>query len=405
MSLQGKKILIGVSGGIAAYKSAYLVRLLVKEGAAVKVMMTPGAKAFIGALTFSTLSKNPVAIDFYNESDGTWNNHVEAGMWGDVMIIAPATANTISKLASGQSDNFLITTYLSAKCPVVVAPAMDLDMWKHAATQTNIKTLQKHGVEIIYPETGELASGLAGEGRMAEPEHIVNYLKQFFANSNPKLKGKHVLITAGPTYEAIDPVRFIGNHSTGKMGFALADAFAEEGAIVTVVHGPVHSNLSQNPAVRKIGVTSATEMLSEAEKLFSETDIFVASAAVADFTPVAPAINKIKKSDNEAAIFNLPLKRNADVLKTLSLKRKNQIIVGFALETDNEMANAAKKLKEKGLDMIVLNSMKDVGAGFQHDTNKITILDKYNNHTNFELKSKQAVAKDIVNYIINHLNA
>ncbi len=404
MSLQGKKILLGVSGGIAAYKSAYLVRLLIKEGAEVKVMMTPGAKAFIGALTFSTLSKNPVAIDFYNESDGTWNNHVAAGMWGDIMIIAPATANTISKLALGQSDNLLITTYLSAKCPVAIAPAMDLDMWKHAATQGNIQTLQKHGVEIIYPETGELASGLSGEGRMAEPEHIIDWLKQLFTAHNPKLKGKHVLITAGPTYEAIDPVRFIGNHSTGKMGFALAEAFAEEGAIVTVVHGPINENISQNTSIRKIGITSANEMLSETAKLFPETDIFVAAAAVADYTPVAPADKKIKKSDNNGT-FQLELKSNPDILKTLSLTRKNQITIGFALETDNEMANAAKKLHEKGLDMIVLNSMQDSGAGFQHDTNKITILDKYNNHTNFELKSKQAVAKDIVNYIINHLNA
>jgi phosphopantothenoylcysteine decarboxylase / phosphopantothenate---cysteine ligase len=405
MSLQGKKILLGVSGGIAAYKSAYLLRLLIKEGAEVKVMMTPSAKAFIGALTFSTLSKNPVAVDFYNESDGTWNNHVAAGMWGDVILIAPATANTISKLASGQSDNFLITTYLSAKCPVMVAPAMDLDMWHHPTTQNNIKALQSCGVSILYPEHGELASGLTGEGRMAEPEHIVSRLTAFFANSNPKLKGKRVLITAGPTHEAIDPVRFIGNHSTGKMGFALAEAFANEGAIVTVVHGPINNTINQNNTVKSIAVISAEEMLTECNKLFPDTDIFVAAAAVADFAPVAVADKKIKKSDNADDIFHLALKRNPDILKTLSSLRKNQLIIGFALETDNEVANAAKKLQEKGLDMIVLNSMNDSGAGFQHDTNKITILDKYNNHTNFELKSKQAAASDIVNYIINHLNA
>lgn len=404
MSLQGKKILLGVSGGIAAYKSALLTRLLIKQGAEVKVMMTPGAKAFIGALTFSTLSKHPVAVDFYNESDGTWNNHVTAGMWGDIILIAPATANTIAKMSVGISDNFLITTYLSAKCPVAIAPAMDLDMWQHKATQSNINTLKNNGVLVIAPESGELASGLIGEGRMAEPEHIVSWLEDFFSTQPKRLSGKRVLITAGPTYEAIDPVRFIGNHSSGKMGFALADAFASEGAIVTVVHGPVTGS-PQNTAVKTVGVTSAIEMLDNCQQIFPETDIFIAAAAVADYTPAQPSDKKIKKGDNPDETLNISLKRNPDILKTLSSQRNKQFIVGFALETDNEFANAAKKLREKGLDMIILNSMNDTGAGFQHDTNKISILDKFDNQINFELKSKKAVAFDIVNHIINKLNA
>jgi phosphopantothenoylcysteine decarboxylase / phosphopantothenate---cysteine ligase len=404
MSLQGKKILLGVSGGIAAYKSAILTRLLIKEGAEVKVMMTPGAKAFIGALTFSTLSKHPVAVDFYNESDGSWNNHVAAGMWGDLMLIAPATANTISKMAGGISDNFLITSYLSSKCPVAFAPAMDLDMWQHPATQKNIQTLLAHGNHMIAPEHGELASGLIGDGRMAEPEHIVSWVQSFFSEQPKRLLGKKVLITAGPTYEAIDPVRFVGNYSSGKMGFALADAFAAEGAQVTVVHGPVSSR-PESTQIKMIGVTGAEEMLQACASLFAEADIFVAAAAVADFTPITKADKKIKKSGGADEILEIRLKRTPDILKTLSLARKQQLIIGFALETDNEQANAAKKLQEKGLDMIVLNSMNDSGAGFQHDTNKITILDKFNNQTNFELKSKKAVAFDIVNYIITNLHA
>ncbi|MBK7440254.1 MAG: bifunctional phosphopantothenoylcysteine decarboxylase/phosphopantothenate--cysteine ligase CoaBC [Bacteroidetes bacterium] len=404
MSLQGKKILLGVSGGIAAYKSALLTRLLVKEGAEVKVMMTPGAKAFIGALTFSTLSKNPVAVDFYNESDGTWNNHVAAGMWGDLILIAPATANTISKMAVGMSDNFLITTYLSAKCPVAIAPAMDLDMWLHSTTQKNIQTLKSNGVLMLDPESGELASGLNGTGRMAEPEHILSWLQKYFDTAPKRLAGKKVLITAGPTYEAIDPVRFIGNHSSGKMGFALATAFEREGAAVTVVHGPVEAALIPD-SISTIAVTGAEEMLNACLPQFETTDIFVAAAAVADFTPVAPSDKKIKKSEQPDALLELQLKRTPDILKTLSAGKTKQVVIGFALETDNEAANAAKKLQQKGLDMIVLNSMNDSGAGFKHDTNKITILDKFGNQTNFELKSKQAVANDIVNYIINNLHA
>lgn len=404
MSLQGKKILLGVSGGIAAYKSALLTRLLVKEGAEVKVMMTPGAKAFIGALTFSTLSKNPVAVDFYNESDGTWNNHVAAGMWGDLILIAPATANTISKMAVGMSDNFLITTYLSAKCPVAIAPAMDLDMWLHPTTQKNIQTLKSNGVLMLDPESGELASGLNGTGRMAEPEHILSWLQKYFDTAPKRLAGKKVLITAGPTYEAIDPVRFIGNHSSGKMGFALAAAFEREGAAVTVVHGPVDAALIPD-SISTIAVTGAEEMLMACLPQFETTDIFVAAAAVADFTPVAPSDKKIKKSEQPDALLELQLKRTPDILKTLSAGKTKQVVIGFALETDNEAANAAKKLQQKGLDMIVLNSMNDSGAGFKHDTNKITILDKFGNQTNFELKSKQAVANDIVNYIINNLHA
>lgn len=404
MSLQGKKILLGVSGGIAAYKSALLTRLLVKEGAEVKVMMTPGAKAFIGALTFSTLSKNPVAVDFYNESDGTWNNHVAAGMWGDLILVAPATANTISKMAVGMSDNFLITTYLSAKCPVAIAPAMDLDMWLHPTTQKNIQTLKNNGVLVLDPESGELASGLNGTGRMAEPEHILSWLQKYFDTAPKRLAGKKILITAGPTYEAIDPVRFIGNHSSGKMGFALAAAFEREGAAVTVVHGPVESSLIPD-SISTIAVTGAEEMLNACLPQFETTDIFVAAAAVADFTPVAPSNKKIKKSEQPDALLELKLKPTPDILKTLSAGKTKQVVIGFALETDNEAANAAKKLQQKGLDMIVLNSMNDSGAGFKHDTNKITILDKYGNQTNFELKSKQAVANDIVNYIINNLHA
>lgn len=404
MSLQGKKILLGISGGIAAYKSAFLTRLLIKEGAEVKVMMTPEATAFIGALTFSTLSKNPVAVNFYNESDGTWNNHVTAGAWADLMLIAPATANTISKLSVGQSDNFLIATYLSAKCPVAVAPAMDLDMWKHPATQHNINTLKQHGVELLYPEAGELASGLVGEGRMAEPENIINWLKTYFNSNSKRLSGKKVLITAGPTYEPIDPVRYIGNHSSGKMGFALADALTEAGAEVTVVHGPI-GHINHHAGVQTVAVISANEMLAACKVVFDEVDIFIGAAAVADFTPVTPSPTKIKKTGDANTVVNIELKRNPDILKTLSEHRSNQFIVGFALETDHEVENAAKKLQEKGLDMIVLNSMNDSGAGFKHDTNKITILDKFNNHTNFELKPKTAVAQDIVNYIINHLNA
>lgn len=404
MSLQGKKILLGVSGGIAAYKSALLTRLLVKEGAEVKVMMTPGAKAFIGALTFSTLSKNPVAVDFYNESDGTWNNHVAAGMWGDLILIAPATANTISKMAVGMSDNFLITTYLSAKCPVAIAPAMDLDMWLHSTTQKNIQTLKSNGVLMLDPESGELASGLNGTGRMAEPEDILSWLQTYFDTTPKRLAGKKVLITAGPTYEAIDPVRFIGNHSSGKMGFALAAAFEREGAAVTVVHGPVDAALIPD-SISTIAVTGAEEMLNACLPQFETTDIFVAAAAVADFTPVAPSNKKIKKSEQPDALLEIQLKRTPDILKTLSAGKTKQVVIGFALETDNEAANAAKKLQQKGLDMIVLNSMNDSGAGFKHDTNKITILDKFGNQTNFELKSKQAVATDIVNYIINNLHA
>ncbi len=405
MSLQGKKILLGICGGIAAYKSAYLTRLLIKEGAEVKVIMTPGAKAFVGPLTLSTLSKNPVAIDFFNENDGSWSNHVATGMWGDLFLVAPATANTIAKMASGISDNFLLATYLSSKCKVMVAPAMDLDMWHHPATQQNIQKLKGSGDLIIEPEFGELASGLTGDGRMAEPEQLLFQIKKFFSGADKRLVGKKVLITAGPTYEPIDPVRFIGNYSSGKMGFALAEVLAEEGAEVTLVYGPVSIALNDR-SVKTIPVTTADQMLRACLNYFSDADIFIAAAAVADFTPDNPAAEKIKKNDILANELNLKLKSTVDILKTLSdNKRSDQTIVGFALETEHETDNARKKLMEKALDMIVLNSMKDKGAGFHHDTNKISILDKNNNLVNFELKNKMEVARDIVNYLIKYLHA
>lgn len=405
MSLQGKKILLGVCGGIAAYKCAYLTRLLIKEGAEVRVMMTPGARDFVGAVTFSTLSKNPVAIEYFNAANGVWNNHVAWGSWGDVCLIAPATANTIAKMAQGISDNFLLATYLSCRCKVLIAPAMDLDMWQHAATQRNIALLKEAGNELIAPGTGELASGLTGEGRMAEPEEILAALRVFFSPVNKRLTGKKVLITAGPTYEAIDPVRFIGNHSSGKMGFALAEVFAAEGADVTVVHGPVtHPPVAAR--FKTIAVESADQMLAACEDEFSSTDIFVAAAAVADFAPITTAIQKIKKGSDEKETMQISLRRTPDILKTLAAKRsKVQWVIGFALETENPVENARKKLATKGADMIVLNTLQDAGAGFQHDTNKITILDKTNNVVNFELKSKQAAAADIVNHLIHLMHA
>ncbi|MFI5170833.1 MAG: bifunctional phosphopantothenoylcysteine decarboxylase/phosphopantothenate--cysteine ligase CoaBC [Chitinophagales bacterium] len=405
MSLQGKKILLGVCGGIAAYKCAYLTRLLIKEGAEVKIIMTPDAKAFVGPVTFSTLSKNPVIIDFFNADTGAWNNHVSAGMWADVFVIAPATANTIAKMAVGISDNFLLAAYLSSRSTVIVAPAMDLDMWQHNTTRKNIQKLKDGENIIIGPESGELASGLIGDGRMAEPENILFELKKYFSGSEKKLAGKKVLITAGPTHEAIDPVRFIGNNSSGKMGFALAEILAEQGATVTLIHGPVSIRSNDN-SIHAIAVTSAEEMFNSAEQYFSSTDILIAAAAVADFTPDKTTHQKIKKSEINSKGIDLHLKPTVDILKTLSGKKKpGQVMIGFALETDNEAENARKKLVEKGLDFIVLNSTRDKGAGFQHDTNKISILDKNNNVVNFELKPKKEVAKDIVDYLIKYLHA
>jgi phosphopantothenoylcysteine decarboxylase/phosphopantothenate--cysteine ligase len=397
--LQGKKILLGITGSIAAYKAAVLVRLLVKAGAAVKVIMTPSAKDFVAPLTYSTLSKNPVYIDF-STTDGKWNNHVELANWADMMVIAPASANTIANMANGLCDNLLLATYLSASCPVYVAPAMDREMYIHPSTKANLEKLKSYKNIIIPAEDGELASGLYGEGRMAEPEHIIEFLshsdKQKKNDKKLPLNGKKVLVTAGPTYEAIDPVRFIGNFSSGKMGIAIAERLVSEGASVTLVHGPIHI-MNINPNIKLIGITSALEMHDACLKEFTKADITVMSAAVADFRPITKANKKIKKVD---AGLTLKLAHTPDILTELGKKKKaGQLLIGFALETNNELKNAAEKLKKKNLDAIVLNSTRNKGAGPGGDTNKITIIDKNNKTFNFELKLKTEVAKDIVTYI------
>ncbi len=393
MSLAGKKIVLGISGSIAAYKSILLVRLLVKEGADVKVMITPAAKDFVSPLVLSTLSKNKVVADLFAED--CWTNHVELGRWADLMIIAPLSCNTLAKMAAGMCDNLLLAVYLSATCPVMIAPAMDEDMWKHPATKNNVKTLESFGNIIIPVTAGELASGLIGEGRMAEPEEIVHHIQQFFLNQ-AEFKNKRILITAGPTYEAIDPVRFIGNHSSGKMGVALAEEFAKRGAEVELVLGPSSQNiLSAN--IRVTRVTSAEEMFNACSTLFSSCDIAVMSAAVADYTPAEKASEKIKKTD---ANLLIELIRTKDILAYLGAnKTENQFLVGFALETQNEKAYALHKLKAKNADMIVLNSLNDEGAGFGKETNKITIFDKNEQEYTFPVKSKKVVAKDIVDTI------
>lgn len=396
--LQGKKILLGISGSIAAYKATILTRLLVKAGAEVKIVMTPAAKDFVTPLSLSTLSKNPVLADL--AANDSWANHVMLGRWADVMLIAPLSCNTLSKMASGLCDNLLMAVYLSATCPVVVAPAMDEDMWHHASTQSNLKTITSFGNIVIPVENGELASGLIGEGRMAEPETIVNWLHNFFL-TKLELKGKKVLITAGPTYEPIDPVRFIGNHSSGKMGGAIAEEMHKRGAEVTLVLGP--SNLSVNNGINVIRVRSAEEMFNACQKIFPSSDIAVMSAAVADYTPVKTAKEKIKKTEND---FAVELTKTKDILKQLgSQKREDQFLVGFALETNNEKENAQKKLQTKNADMIVLNSLNDTGAGFGHDTNKITIFGKTGEIFPFAIKSKKEVATDIVNIIIQQMHA
>ncbi len=396
--LQGKKILLGISGSIAAYKSAVLTRLLVKAGAEVRIVMTPSAKDFVTPLSLSTLSKNPVLADLA-END-SWANHVMLGRWADIMLIAPLSCNTLSKMASGLCDNLLMAVYLSATCPVVVAPAMDEDMWHHATTQKNLQTLSSSGNHIIPVENGELASGLVGDGRMAEPESIITWLNRFFLNKS-ELKGKKVLITAGPTYESIDPVRFIGNHSSGKMGVAIAEEMYKRGAEVTLVLGP--SDIKVNGNIKLVKVRSAEEMFNACESAFASSDIAVMSAAVADYTPVSTAKEKIKKTEND---FSVQLTKTRDILKYLGSQKKNgQLLVGFALETNNEKENAVKKLQSKNADMIVLNSLNDAGAGFGHDTNKITIFDKTGKEHPFETKSKKEVAVDIVNTIIQLLHA
>lgn len=399
--LLNKNIIIGVTAGIAAYKSAYLVRLLITAGANVKVIMTPSAVNFITPLTLSTLSKNPVLIQFQNDTNGQWNNHVELGLWADAIIIAPASANTISKMANGICDNLLLATYLSARCKVYIAPAMDLDMYQHPATIENLKRLKSFGNSIINPGTGELASGLFGEGRMAEPAEIKSHLLKSLSKQN-YFYCKKVMVTAGPTYEAIDPVRFIGNHSSAKMGFAIAEEFANQGAEVTLICGP-NACKTINPTIKRIDITSAEELYHAAINVFKTTDIAILSAAVADYKPATVAIKKIKKTSEIKSIELVPTK---DTLEALGqLKKTNQLLIGFALETDNELENAKAKIKKKNLDFIVLNSLNDAGAGFKTDTNKITIINKNNKIIKFELKSKVDVAKDILDVIKKDLKA
>jgi phosphopantothenoylcysteine decarboxylase / phosphopantothenate---cysteine ligase len=388
--LSGKKILLGITGSIAAYKSILLVRLLVKAGAEVKVVLTPSAKDFVPRLTLSTLSKNPVLIELFDEA--AWANHVALGRWADIMLIAPLSCNTLSKMAQGACDNLLLAIYLSATCPVMVAPAMDEDMWYHPATKNNLQQIQLHGCKLLPVGTGELASGLTGEGRMAEPEFIIQALADHFSSQN-QLAGKKALVTAGPTYEPLDPVRFIGNHSSGKMGYAIADELAQRGAEVTLISGPV--DLKPPTGIDTlIKVQTAEEMFNESVKGVEIYDILVLAAAVADYTPVEVADQKIKKGDDELTVA---LKKTKDILASIGAnKKEHQVLVGFALETTNEKENALKKLEKKNADLIVLNSMNDKEAGFKKDTNKITIFQKGSIEKQFEAKSKALVAKDIV---------
>jgi phosphopantothenoylcysteine decarboxylase/phosphopantothenate--cysteine ligase len=397
--LSHKKIIVGVTGSIAAYKSAVLVRLLVKAGAEVQVVMTEAAQDFITPLTLATLSKRPALSAFVKDDTGAWNNHVDLGLWADAIVIAPATAHTLAKCAHGHCNDLLTAVYLSARCPVFFAPAMDLDMYLHGSTKTNIEKLQSFGNQIIDAEHGELASGLTGTGRMAEPEHIVAALERHFGK-NPLLQRKKVLITAGPTQEPIDPVRYISNHSTGKMGYAIAEAFAQAGAQVTLVSGPTAQPLP-DPTVQLIKVRSAQQMYEAAQAYFAEADIVILSAAVADYTPAHPADRKIKKKE---AHFNIELTKTVDIAATLGQqKRPGQLMVGFALETDNEFENAVGKIKSKNLDVIVLNSLNDKGAGFAHDTNKITVIEANGTIHAFELKSKTDVAQDILQMVAGKL--
>lgn len=398
--LQNKKIIVAVTASIAAYKSALLVRLLVKKGAEVKVLMSKTATEFITPLTLATLSKNPVFVDFVQDKTGLWHNHVDLGLWADAIVIAPASANTLAKCASGICDNLLTATYFSARSPVFFAPAMDMDMYRHPATEENLRKLKSYGNYIVPSEYGELASGLIGEGRMAEPEHIVAFLENFFQEKQI-FAGKKVMITAGATREAIDPVRFISNHSTGKMGFALAECFAQKGAEVHLI--AANTFIPQPEKVSFYKVSSAQEMFEVAQNLLEQMDICIFSAAVADYRPKEVATEKIKKS-SEKLTFTLELIKNVDIAFSLGQKKKkNQFFVGFALETQNETENALQKLKKKNFDIVVLNSLKDEGAGFAHDTNKISILDKNGNKTDFPLKSKKEVAEDIVGYVYKSL--
>lgn len=397
--LRGRKILLGITGSIAAYKAAVLVRNLIREGAEVKVIMTEAAKDFISPLTLATLSKHPVSSGIF--SNGVWENHVMLGRWADLMLVAPLSCNTLAKMEAGICDNLLLAVYLSANCPVMLAPAMDEDMWKHPATKRNLKSLEAFGNLIVPVSNGELASGLFGEGRMAEPETIVSAVLEHFQNRE-RLRGRKVLISAGPTYEHIDPVRFIGNHSSGKMGVALARAFEQCGASVTLVLGPVSNKFSLE-GLEVIRVQTADEMFQACNRVFEEADITVMAAAVADYTPVAVANEKIKKSEET---WSLTLKKTPDILKSLGQRKTgNQVLAGFALETTNERENAMNKLHQKNADMIVLNSLREDGAGFGKDTNRVTIFDRKGGEVNFEMKSKTDVAKDIVEYIINYIHA
>jgi phosphopantothenoylcysteine decarboxylase / phosphopantothenate---cysteine ligase len=391
---KGKKILLGITGSIAAYKSIYLVRLLVKAGAEVKVIITPSAKDFVSSLTLSTLSKNPVMTDLFDEQ--SWANHVMLGRWADVMLIAPLSCNTLAKMANGQCDNLLLATYLSATCPVVIAPAMDEDMWHHPATKANLLRIASFGNKIIPVEKGDLASGLYGDGRMAEPENILTYIADNFFLTGP-LKGKKAIVTAGPTYEPLDPVRFIGNHSSGKMGVAIANELYNRGAEVTLILGPSQVEFSTN-GISLVRVTTAAQMYNACQEVFDKADIAIMAAAVADYSPVTTAKEKIKKKEDGLTI---ELAKTKDILKSLGEKKKTgQVLVGFALETTDEKPNALEKLKRKNADMIVLNSLNDAGAGFGHDTNKITIFEKGGEEINFNSKSKTEVAKDIVDTMI-----
>ena len=397
MTLKGKHIVLGITGSIAAYKAASLARLFVKEGAEVQIVITPSGKEFITPVTLSALTGKPVVSDFFGANDGTWHSHVDLGLWADFMIIAPATAATMGKMANGIADNMLVTTYMSMKAPVFIAPAMDLDMFAHPSTIRNISLLQSYGNHIIEPASGELASHLIGKGRMEEPENIVAYIKEYFEKQE-SLSKKKILITAGPTYEKLDPVRFIGNYSSGKMGFALAEECAERGAEVVLIAGPVslkttHSN------IRRIDVESAEQMYQAATTEFMDSDAAILCAAVADYRPKEQADNKIKRQ--EGSSLTLELIPNKDIAASLGkTKKEGQTLIGFALETNNEEQNALDKIKKKNLDYIVLNSLNDNGAGFQHDTNKIAILNKNGLRTNFELKNKKEVAKDIINYTL-----
>ena len=400
--LSGKKILLGVTGSISAYKSVFLTRLLVQSGAEVKVVMTNSAKDFVTPLTFATLSKNPVIIDFIKDNEtGIWENHVELGSWADLLIIAPASANTIAKMISGLADNVLLAVWLSAKCETLIVPAMDHDMFHHFTTQNNIQQLKKNGVAVVHPNNGELASGLIGDGRLAEPEEILQKVKNYFSSKlfDGKLKEKKILITAGPTYEDLDPVRFIGNYSTGKMGFALAEEANKAGAVVTLICGPTTINF-ENKSYKKIKVRSAFEMHEAVMKEFAYNDIIIMAAAIADYTPVQKSNSKIKKQGEKLV---LELEKTTDILKALGKVKEQRLLIGFALETDNEIENATMKLKDKNADFIVLNSLNDNGAGFGYDTNKITIIGVNNKPKKFSLLSKQETAHEILHVVSQNI--